>query len=87
MKLFYYMSIHKRINKLQKETQKYQNLSHWAYRFSSLVSAYRHDSLLLEIGKSIKLFNNLNYFQTFSYVIKRYFSSLVAGFVYKTYTM
>lgn len=45
---------------LQKETQKYQNLSHWAYRFSSLVSAYRHDSLLLEIGKSIKLFNSLN---------------------------
>jgi len=43
-----------------KEAQKYKNLSHWAYRFSSLVSAYREDSLLLEIGKSIKLFNNLN---------------------------
>ena len=43
----------------QKEAQKYQNLSHWAYRFSSLVCAYTRDSLLLEIGKSIKLFNGL----------------------------
>ena len=44
----------------QKEAQKYKNLSHWAYRFSSLVSAYTRDSLLIEIGKSIKLFNSLN---------------------------
>ena len=43
----------------QKEAQKYQNLSHWAYRFSSLVCAYTQDSLLLEIGRSIKLFNGL----------------------------
>ena len=42
-----------------KEAKKYQDLSYWAYRFSSLVSAYSEDSLLLEVGRSIKLFNNL----------------------------
>jgi len=41
------------------ENQKYQNLSHWAYRFSALVSAYTAGCLMLEIGKSLKLFNSL----------------------------
>lgn len=44
----------------QKEVQKYRHLSHWAYQFSSLVSPYRPNCLLLEIGRSIKLFNSLD---------------------------
>ncbi|MFT5571936.1 MAG: protein ImuB [Cryomorphaceae bacterium] len=43
------------------EQQKLQELSYWAYRFTSLVSQYNEHSLLLEIGRSIKLFNGLSH--------------------------
>ena len=43
------------------ETQKITALSHWAYRFSSQVSVHNENFLLLEVGKSIKLFNNLKH--------------------------
>jgi len=43
------------------ETQKLHELSYWAYRFSSLVSIYNDHTLLLEIGRSIKLFNGLQH--------------------------
>lgn len=46
---------------LQLEVQKLQELSYWAYRFTSLVSHYNEVTLLLEIGRSIKLFNGLNH--------------------------
>ena len=44
---------------LQLETQKLRELSHWAYRFTSMVSVYNDHSLLLEVGKSTKLFKSL----------------------------
>jgi len=44
-----------------KETTKLQELSYWAYRFTSLVSLYNDHTLLLEIGKSIKLFKSLDH--------------------------
>lgn len=41
------------------EQEKLTSLAHWAYQYTSLVSI--HDqALLLEVGKSIKLFNGLN---------------------------
>lgn len=43
------------------ETQKLQELSYWAYRFTSIVSIYNEHTLLLEIGKSSSLFNSLKY--------------------------
>ena len=43
------------------ETLKLQELSYWAYRFTSMVSIYNDHSLLLEIGKSIILFNGLKH--------------------------
>jgi len=43
------------------ESIKLQELSHWAYRFTSLVSIYNDHTLLLEVGKSINLFNNLEH--------------------------
>jgi protein ImuB len=43
------------------EVQKLQELSFWAYRFTSLVSIYNEHSLLLEIGKSSSLFNGLEH--------------------------
>lgn len=46
---------------LSLEEQKLQELSYWAYRFTSLVSYYNDHTLLLEIGRSIKLFNGLNH--------------------------
>ncbi len=46
---------------IQSERNKRQELSYWAYRFTSLVSLHSNDILLLEIGKSIKLFNGLNH--------------------------
>lgn len=46
---------------LQLEQQKLQELSYWAYRFTSLVSHYNDHTLLLEIGRSLKLFNGLNH--------------------------
>lgn len=44
-----------------KEAQKLKELSHWAYRFTSQVSIHNHSSLLLEIGRSIKLFKGLKH--------------------------
>ena len=44
---------------IKKEAIKLQELSHWAYRFTSLVSVYNDHTIALEIGRSIKLFNNL----------------------------
>jgi len=43
------------------ESQKLIELSYWAYRFSSHISIYNECTLLLEIGRSIKLFNGLNH--------------------------
>ncbi|NND01115.1 MAG: DNA polymerase Y family protein [Gammaproteobacteria bacterium] len=43
------------------EAQKLQELSYWAYRFTSLVSVYNDHTLLLEIGRSINLFNGLKH--------------------------
>jgi protein ImuB len=43
------------------EQQKLQELSYWAYRFTSLVSQYNEHTLLLEVGRSIKLFNGLSH--------------------------
>ena len=43
------------------EAQKLQELSHWAYRFTSLVSVYNDHTLLLEVGRSINLFNGLKH--------------------------
>lgn len=45
----------------KKEAMKLQELSHWAYRFTSLVSLYNEHTLLLEIGKSINLFKTLDH--------------------------
>jgi len=44
----------------QLEAKKLQNLSYWAYRYTSLVSLHNENLLLLEIGRSSKLFNSLN---------------------------
>ena len=41
------------------EQQSLQKLSHWAYRYSSMVALYNDHCLNVEIGKSISLFNNL----------------------------
>lgn len=46
---------------IQSEATKLRNLSHWAYRYTSLVSQYKDYTLLLEIGKSHKLFNGLKH--------------------------
>ncbi|MFT7527634.1 MAG: protein ImuB [Arenicella sp.] len=43
------------------EVQKLEELSYWAYRFTSLVSIYNDHVLLLEIGRSIKLFSGLKH--------------------------
>ncbi|MBT8115446.1 MAG: DNA polymerase Y family protein [Arenicella sp.] len=45
----------------QAEAKKQQDLGYWAYRFTSLVSVYNDHCLLLEIGRSIKLFNGLKH--------------------------
>jgi len=45
---------------LKKEAQKLQDLSYWAYQFTSLVSQKNDHSLLLEIGRSATLFKDLN---------------------------
>lgn len=44
----------------QQEKQTLHKLSHWAYRFTAMVSIHNDHTLLLEVGKSIKLFNNLD---------------------------
>jgi len=46
---------------LQKEALKLLELSHWAYRFTSLVSQYNDHTLLLEIGKSKSLFKGIKH--------------------------
>lgn len=46
---------------IQAEAKKLQELSYWGYRFTSLVSHYNSSSLLFEIGRSSKLFNNLTH--------------------------
>jgi protein ImuB len=46
---------------IQSEIKKLQELSYWGYRFTSLVSQYNDSSLLLEIGRSSKLFNGLKH--------------------------
>jgi len=46
---------------LQLEIKKLQELSYWGYRYTSLVSQQNDNTLLLEIGKSVKLFNNLKH--------------------------
>lgn len=43
------------------ETEKLNELSFWAYRFTSLVSSQKKHYLILEVGKSCKLFNNLDH--------------------------
>jgi len=45
----------------QAEEKKLQELSYWAYRYTSLVSQYGDNILLLEVGKSSKLFNSLKH--------------------------
>ena len=45
----------------EKEAEKLTRLSHWAYRFTSMVSIYNDHTLLLEIGKSISLFKSLEH--------------------------
>jgi len=44
---------------IQLEVKKLQELSYWAYRYTSSVSQYKDDLLLLEVGKSKLLFNGL----------------------------
>jgi len=44
---------------IKRESIKLQELSHWAYRFTSLVSIYNDHTIALEIGRSITLFNGL----------------------------
>jgi len=44
----------------QLERQKLQELSHWAYRFTSLVSQHSDHILILEVGKSCKLFKSFS---------------------------
>jgi len=44
----------------KQEAKKLQELSYWAYRFTSLVCIYNTHTLLLEFGKSIILFKGLN---------------------------
>jgi len=41
------------------EQQSLQKLSHWAYRYSSMVALYNDHCLNIEIGKSTSLFNGL----------------------------
>ncbi len=53
---------------LQLETTKRQELSYWAYRYTSLVSPKKEDILLLEIEKSFKLFNGL---ENITHLIKK----------------
>lgn len=43
------------------ERQKLQELSYWAYRFTSRISQHNDHTLILEIGKSSKLFNGLEH--------------------------
>ncbi|NND81972.1 MAG: DNA polymerase Y family protein [Gammaproteobacteria bacterium] len=43
------------------EAKRLQELSFWAYRFSSLISLYNEQCLLVEIGRSVKLFNGLDH--------------------------
>ena len=44
-----------------KEQQKLLDLAFWAYRFSSMVCLYNEQCLAIEIGRSVKLFNNLEH--------------------------
>ena len=44
-----------------REAQKLQELSYWAYRFTSVVSIYNDHCLLLEIARSSSLFNGLEH--------------------------
>ncbi len=44
-----------------KEARKLQELSHWAYRFTSQVCIHKTDTLLLEVGRSISLFKGLKH--------------------------
>ena len=46
---------------IKMEAQKLIELSFWAYRFSSHISIYNESTLLLEIGRSIKLFKGLEH--------------------------
>jgi protein ImuB len=46
---------------IQSEIKKIRELSYWGYRFTSLVSQYNDSTLLLEIGRSSKLFNGLKH--------------------------
>ena len=41
------------------EQQRLQTLNDWAYHYSSIIVNYNDQSMLLEIGRSINLFNNL----------------------------
>ncbi len=43
------------------ERQKLQELSYWAYRFTSRISQHNDHTLILEVGKSSKLFNGLEH--------------------------
>ncbi|RBP48620.1 Y-family DNA polymerase [Arenicella xantha] len=54
-------TLHLQEREPDREANRLTQLSHWAYRFTSLVSRYNDHTLLLEIGKSVKLFNNLNH--------------------------
>lgn len=46
---------------LKAEANKLNELSYWAYRFTSLLSSHKEHILVLEIGKSSKLFNGLKH--------------------------
>lgn len=45
----------------EQEARKLQELSYWAYRFTSQVSVYNDHTLLLEVGRSTILFNGLTH--------------------------
>jgi len=49
-------------NKRQ-EAQTLESLCDWAYRFTSHVHTYNEHTLLLEIGRSLKLFNGLKHLE------------------------
>jgi len=61
------------------EQEKLTSLAHWAYQFTSLVSI--HDqAILLEIGKSIKLFNGLNrLLNLITHDLKRFYMGACLG--------
>jgi protein ImuB len=46
-----------------KEAEKLEELSHWAYRYTSHVHVYDNHTLLLEVGRSLPLFKGLQHLQ------------------------